>query len=369
MENTSTTASAVAAFFAQTYSEARKKFLAAASRGGLDVQSAMHPQRGQDGEALAVDVARFGRADAQALLVISSGCHGAEGFCGSGVQNALLADTDFHTAATQADVAVLYLHALNPHGFSWWRRTTNENVDLNRNWQDFSQPLPENPGYEELADAIVPDVWPPTPENEAVLADYAGHHGAMGLQAAISGGQYTHPNGLFFGGTSVSWCRQALTASLAAHGRQCRRLGWIDLHTGLGPSGVGERIFAAPFDAATLARARAWWGDEVTCLEEGNSSSAPVTGTIWNAAGHACPQAEYTGIALEYGTLPIEQVLYALRADQWRENHPAAPAALATQIRRQTRDAFYIDTPQWQEQIVTQGLQAARQAVAGLAAK
>ena len=37
-----------------------------------------------------MDVARYGPADAPALLIISSACHGVEGFCGSGVQIALL---------------------------------------------------------------------------------------------------------------------------------------------------------------------------------------------------------------------------------------------------------------------------------------
>ena len=43
---------------------------------------------------------------------------------------------------------------------------------------------------------------------------------------------------------------------LRDHGRRCKRLAWIDLHTGLGPSGHGERIFAGRDDAGG-ARARA----------------------------------------------------------------------------------------------------------------
>ena len=81
------------------------------------------------------------------------------------------------------------------------------------------------------------------------------------LQAAISGGQYEHPEGLFYGGRAPTWSQQTLRHVLQDHGRHCARLGWIDLHTGLGPSGHGERIFAGRDDAAALARARAWWGD------------------------------------------------------------------------------------------------------------
>jgi Protein of unknown function (DUF2817) len=355
-------------FFAQSYQEARSKFVTAAEAAGLTVKSHAHPLLGRDDEALAMDVVRAGPADAKAVLVISSACHGVEGYCGSGVQNALLADGAFHAQAQAAGVAVLYVHALNPYGFSWIRRTTHENVDLNRNWQDFSQPLPRNVAYDDIAHAVVPPTWPPSAENEGILAAFAQRHGQPALQAALSGGQYHHSNGIFFGGHAPTWSRQTLTHVLEDHGRLCERLGWIDLHTGLGPCGHGEKIFADRNDAAALARTRAWWGAEVTSIYDGSSTSALITGMIFNAAYEACPQAQYTGIALEYGTVPIEQGLVALRGDQWLYNHPEAGAEQRAAIKRQLRDAFYIDTPEWKQQIVQQGVRAAQQAVLGLAA-
>jgi hypothetical protein len=87
---------------------------------------------------------------------------------------------------------------------------------------------------------------------------------------------------------------------------------------------------------------------------------------MWSSIYDECPQAEYTGIALEYGTLPIMQMMDSLRADQWLENHPDAPAAQRKQIKQQTRDAFYTDTDAWKAQIVEQGLHAALGAVRGL---
>jgi hypothetical protein len=357
----------VTAFFAQSYAGARGKFLAAAEAAGLAVHSHTHPLRGRDGETLAMDVARLGAADAKALLIVSSACHGVEGYCGSGVQGALLADPAFHAQARAAGVAVLYIHGLNPYGFSWWRRVTHENVDLNRNWQDFNQPLPHNADYEAIAHALLPPTWPPTADNEALLTGYGAQHGPRALQAAVTGGQYSHPQGLFFGGHAPTWSQQTLRHVLQSHGRRCARLGWIDLHTGLGPSGHGERIFACKDDAAALARARAWWGAEVTSIYDGSSASALLSGLMWMGAYQECPQAEYTGIAMEYGTVPVSEVIQALRAEQWMENHPEAAAEARAAVKQQFRDAFYTDTPAWKQQIVAQGLDAARQAVAGLA--
>jgi hypothetical protein len=362
------TRDSLVACFAQSYVEARAKFRAAADGAGLDVESHPHPMVGRDGEGLAMDVARVGPADAAALLVVSSGCHGVEGFCGSGVQVALLGDPGLLRAAHDAGVALLLIHALNPYGFSWWRRTTHENVDLNRNFHDFTQPLPKNEAYDALSHLLVPATWPPAEEVEAGIAAFAARHGARALQSAISAGQHDHPEGLFYGGRDRTWSQQTLRHVLHDCGRRCSRLGWIDLHTGLGPNGHGERIFAARDDAATLARARAWWGDAVTSTYDGSSSSAKLTGMMFEAAYQECPQAEYTGIALEFGTRPMSEVVRALRADQWLENHPEADEPTRLAIKRELRDAFYTDRDDWKAKVVAQGLDAVRQAVAGLAA-
>ena len=355
--------------FSQSYAEARGKFMAAADAAGLDVQSHAHPLLGQDGEALAMDVVRDGPANAPAVLLVTSACHGVEGFCGSGVQVALLGDAALRARGHAAGVAVLYIHALNPWGFSWWRRTTHENVDLNRNFHDFAKPLPANPAYDEIAHLAVPGTWPPSAEVNAAIGRYIAERGERALQAAFSGGQHSHPQGIFYGGQNPTWSNVTLRHVLQDHGRQCQRLGWIDLHTGLGPSGVGERIYAGRDDAATVARARAWWGDQVTSIYDGSSTSALLTGLMWGAADEECPQAEYTGLAMEYGTVPVMQVMDALRADQWAENHPELAAPQRQAIRRQVRDAFYTDTPVWKQAVLDQAFDAVGQAVAGLSAK
>ncbi|MBC7955043.1 MAG: DUF2817 domain-containing protein [Cytophagales bacterium] len=352
--------------FAQTYAQARAKFLEAAESAQLDVQSHLHPGRGRDGELLALDAVRDGPPDAKRVLLISSGCHGVEGFCGSGIQVALLNDTAWRQQAHDAGVAVLYLHALNPHGFSWWRRTTHENVDLNRNFQNFQQPLPTNPGYNEIAHLLVPPTWPPRWRDHAGLVVFLLRRGLRALQAAVSAGQYEHPQGLFFGGRSPTWSHLTLRRVLREHGARAERLAWIDLHTGLGPNGVGERIYAGHDDAAAITRARAWWGPNITSIYDNSSSSARLTGMMWSAVDDECPQAEYTGIALEYGTVPLRQALRALRADQWLQNHPEHLAKRGPDIKQQIRDAFYTDTTAWKQRVVAQALQAARQGVAGL---
>jgi hypothetical protein len=357
--------------FSPTYAQARSRFLAAGGAAGLHVECKPHPLQGRDGEELAMDVARDGHPNADKLLIVSSACHGVEGFCGSGVQTAALQDAQWREHAGRLGVAVLYVHALNPYGFSHIRRATHENVDLNRNFHDFSKPLPVNEAYRELQPLLLPEEWPPSPANSAAIGNYIATHGEAAFQAAITRGQHEFPDGLFFGGTQPTWSNLALREVLRTHGRRAGRIAWIDIHTGLGPSGVGERIFAGRDDAAAVARARAWWGAEgatpITSIYDGSSTSAFLTGLMCGAVYDECQQAQYTGIALEYGTVPVLDTLQALRAEHWLHVHPEAPPAQAAQIKQQMKDAFYTDTDEWKDKILKQGREALFQAVDGLA--
>jgi hypothetical protein len=87
---------------------------------------------------------------------------------------------------------------------------------------------------------------------------------------------------------------------------------------------------------------------------------------MWMSAQDEFPHAEYTGIALEYGTLPMNDMLSALRADHWLHIHPEASDELKQSIKAQIFAAFYTDTDVWREQIISQAREAMFQAVEGL---
>ncbi len=55
-----------------------------------------------------------------------------------------------------------------------------------------------------------------------------------------------------------------------------------------------------------------------------------------------------------------------MRADQWLANHPQAPAAMHTAIKRQVRDAFYQDADDWKITVYAQAANATRLALAGI---
>ena len=352
----------VLACFSATYAEARRKFMEAATRRELRVESEVLDLPGAQGETLAVDVVRDGPRDATRLLVILSGVHGLEGFCGSAIQTGLL---EQGVCPQAPGTAVLYVHAINPYGFSHLRRATQENVDLNRNFVDFGQPLPVNAGYAQIHDALLPSQWPPCAEAEAVLSAYAERHGARGLQHAISLGQHTHADGLHYGGVGPSWSNQVFRAILRRHAAGVQQLASIDIHTGLGPSGHGERIFASfDPDPEVLQLATRWWG-QVTDVLKGTSASIPLTGPIQTALHQECPDARHVGICLEFGTHPMAKVMHALRAEHWLHRHGAA-GGVATALRAEVKEAFYPASDEWKIAVWRQGREACMQALDGL---
>lgn len=355
--------------FSANYAQARARFLEAAQEAGLSVEQHLHPFRGPGGEDLAMDVVRDGPLDAQAVLLVTSACHGVEGFAGSAVQVACLRDAKWRGYAHAHAVAVVYVHALNPWGFAWQRRVTHEKVDLNRNFVDFSRPLPANDGYRQLHSLLLPPDWPPSFDNEQALQAWIAAHGMHAFQSAATCGQYEFPDGLFYGGTAPTWSHRNWRRVLRQHARAARRLAWIDVHTGLGPTGVGERILAGPPDPQTVARARQWWQtpkDPVTVTQEGTSSSAALHGELWEAVYQECAQAEYAGITLEYGTAPLAEMLDALRGDHWLALNPHAAPQNAAAIRQRMLDAFYVNTALWRTQVLEQANEALFQAVEGL---
>lgn len=361
---------AAAAVFPPDFIGARERFLALAARAELPVKTYENPRKGPTGERLATDVALQGDPSAQRVLLTISGSHGIEGFCGSGCQADWLMESA--RAELPPDIAILHIHALNPFGFAWLRRVNEDGVDLNRNFHDFTKPLPENPDYDTLADALVPASLTPdvVAACEARIAKFRNDRGQRALQRARSGGQYKHPTGMFYGGTKPTWSRQTLERIVDDYGLTAReRVGVIDYHTGLGPYGYGELICDHDPGTPSVAAAIEWYGECVTVPALGTSSSVPKSGTAGTAFWQRRfgPRVVYT--ALEYGTFspdvgrgPMREdhVLHARGPIDW--NSPETQ-----RIKRNLRHHFFPDTQPWRELVLFRSRQVLAQALAGLA--
>jgi hypothetical protein len=354
--------------FAASYSDARDKFLSAARIAGATTHRYDNPTQGPNGESLSTDVAWLGPLDAAKVVVTLSSTHGVEGYCGSGFQVDWLASIG--ASGLPTGTAAMFVHAINPYGFAWTRRVTEEGNDLNRNYVDHSRPYPANEGYLEVADLLVPADFSKEglAAADAKLAAYRNKVGDVAYYRAVSGGQYSHPDGIFFGGGGPSWSNRTLHAIADTFLRTRSDVAVIDFHTGLGPYGYGEPITHYDIDSSGSRRVRAFWGESVTESKRGQTASQARDGLGHYALNRILrePATRLTMCTLEFGTFDRESGLKAFRADHWLHRYGDPLGKEAEPIREAMRRQFYPDTDDWKKAVLFRGHQVVAQAIAGV---
>lgn len=350
-----------------SYAQARRNFLTACSQADIAVTSYNNALPGPEGEELATDVAFFGPRDASKLLVMVSGVHGVEGFSGSATQVGWIAQQRYR--ALPPDTAVLMIHLINPWGVAHLRRYTEENVDLCRNFMDFSGMLPANQAY----DAIHGEL-----EIGETLGDCGQHSGLyLGKQVAEHGleyvvdlfmaGQYDHPQGFGFGGTEPSWANRTLRKILNTHNDCARDVCFVEFHTGLGPWGYGQLITLHAGDE--LDRVRTYFGPWVF---NPSADKAPGEEGYRVVHGHtsvgykSCfAQARVTAVTLEFGTYPPAETLALLLQEHLlvQQATKASTRQMDT-IKRQLLEYHHPSDWEWRVAFWARSLQVIRQAFA-----
>lgn len=337
--------------FSSTYRDARAKFLNAARARGATLQSHRLPShKGPQDEELAADVALLGSVSAKQVLMIISGTHGVEGHAGSACQIALL-ESDFLTELA-ACARVVLVHAINPYGFAHSRRTNEDNIDLNRNFVDFSQQTPRNPDYAEHAREFLPasGAWEDFLSARERLRQEAGLRGGYQfLKKALQPGQYEFPNGLYYGGAQPCWsnkvfmqiCRQAFDG--------CERAAVLDIHTGLGPPGTGELIF---MDRELARRYAHCFTPPVSCAGGQDSVSASVKGPLVTAAYDQLSAPIAICGALEFGTVSLQENVEAKIFESWTYQHLSPLDARRRESVKRFKDAYYPDDPKWKKSVI-----------------
>lgn len=349
--------------FPISYQAARQQWLKRIAE--LNIQKQMLPfvcaGSGPENEELVSDTVWIGAENAERVVVVIAGTHGVEGFAGSAIQIDLLRLLIKGVAALPENTALLLLHALTPWGYAWSRRCDADGVDLNRNVVDFSQPLPETPDYLKLRPALfATDI---EQRQRACLA-FSEQYGRTALEKAISGGQYTDPDGPFYGGKQPAHGRRVCEELIRHYALQQRRLAVVDLHTGLGLYGYGEIICDHAPDSAGATIARQWYGDAVTLPLAGTSSSVPKIGLLdylWHGVMHD----EGCYITLEFGTFSTDQLFDVLLKDHqlWARPDNQSDRLAHSAI---MRHHFCPADPAWREMVLFRGRQVIGQALRGV---
>lgn len=312
----------------RSYSAALAQFIEAATARGAALERFDVPGKGPDGEALSTDVARLGSASAERLLIITSGTHGNEGLGGSAVQHDLLVGLDRlvapHGGTLPGDCAIVLIHAVNPWGFAHHRRQTEANIDLNRNFRDWSVEAPDRPVYASLHGQLCPDTIDPS--SEAMFAEMANalvaEHGMAWVQARFTEGQWQFPDGLYYGGDDAAPENKRLQSIVAAHVSGCRHALLIDVHTGMGAYGDHLLLAGVSNDSPQAAWLRNSFSPQrvVALRDQGEAHGGrwpTVDGKMTTAIQRAHRDIRIEAVTIEFGTMIGGTVFMAERREHW----------------------------------------------------
>ncbi len=335
------------------YRTARARLHAAAA--GWSHRAWPHPLLGPDGGALATDTYRLGPRDAKRLLILNSGTHGLEGLLGSGVQLALVE----RGLTPGPDLAVLLIHAINPFGFAWRRRVNEDGVDLNRNFVDFSAPLPVNEEFLRHAAAIDPDEWPDVPiASLSVDSD---------VPRAAHAGQYDDPTASAFGGHGPTWSNRTLHAIYDAEVGAAETILLFDIHTGAGPYAATEFFVAEP--AASGIAAEWFPGAERFVIAKTARFGDPsgVTGLLLSSLPTRFPDRTTIACLSECGTYQNRMPATVARRDTWVQRKGVRNTPMGQRWALEAQEIFGPADPSWRRYSVAGVLARIDEALRGLA--
>ncbi|MBF0471313.1 MAG: DUF2817 domain-containing protein [Gammaproteobacteria bacterium] len=355
--------------FSHDYTSARNRLLAAFQSLPRSLlrnhQHYPHPLTGPEGEGLSCDLLQLGqREEPEQLLVLISGTHGVEGFAGSAIQCDLIARLQ-PLLQRHPGLGVAVIHALNPWGFAWLRRQDDAGIDLNRNFIDFSQPLPIHREFAQLRQRLQGCAAVTLQQ----LQQWMEGREQTDFVEVMTRGQYHHPESLFYGGQSPSWSQQILSEmTCGAPFTTARTVAVIDLHTGLGPYGYGEVINDHPPHTSGFLQTEQWYGNNALSTALGESVSGVKLGLL-DYYWHQLLGDRGCFVTLEFGTYADHQLFLTLINEMLYHNR-----AFAQGIQRdihspqvqQLRHFFYPDETSWKQMVLFRGRQIVSLALTGM---
>lgn len=308
-------------YFQESYDDCRKSFITEAGQAqgvyrnvsisDIKIQSEVDPN-------LTIDYCYIpAQKTFERLLILTSGVHGVEGYVGSAVQQMFL--NELLKEIRLDNLGLLLIHGINPYGFKYKRRVTENNVDLNRNSSTDSRLFETvNSGYSDLNGFLNPKQKVNTKSLGNIFFQLNAFQKilqySMGtLRQAILQGQYQYEKGVYFGGKGLDPAIKAVTPLIQDVAQNYDMVFNIDLHTGYGKRGT-MHLFPNPMkDRRRKAKIenifsgiRIDWGEE--------DDFYTVTGDFATYVGQLIPEKYYLTMTFEFGTLDSQVTMGAIKS-------------------------------------------------------
>ncbi|MFM6930501.1 MAG: M14 family metallopeptidase [Bdellovibrio sp.] len=297
------------------------------------------------------------------LLILTSGVHGMEGFVGSALQNQFTKENFWQLR--DANLGILLIHAINPYGFKFNRRVTENNVDLNRNFDTSTDLFTlKNEGYKKVDSLLNPTevahggIW----DRLKFYFDCVKaivKHSMESLRRAILRGQYEFPNGIYFGGTGFEPQKDLIEKEILEVAPGYEQTLLVDLHTGYGRRGQLHLFSDQTPDMDPVYLQNIFAGYE---LESGQKKDfyAVSGGLVVYLAKLLKSKSKFAGIVFEFGTLDSQKTvgsldsLYRMVRENQKFHYGAHSKAEDEEINHAFAELFYPESPEWRQAVSQQ---------------
>lgn len=304
-------------------------------------------------------------ANAQNLIVLTTGVHGIEGYIGSVMLDVFW--NEIYPGLNEENTGVLVVANVNPYGMKYHRRYNENNVDLNRNfildWDSFDMTV--NKDYPLVYDFLGPEkkignaFW-----HElgfyGTLVKQILTNGVDTISNALTGGQYEYPEGVYYGGTqdeaSTVYLKDIFKQTLDS---SYENIVHIDIHSGYGPR-YNMVIFNSIYETMNEAETKELFGyDNVISYD--SEAFYPTTGDttdfyyrLWEQMGK---KKSLFSTCFEFGTLGdgfFDTVLSMKYTVEENQSHwyPSDNETTNAIVDERYHELFYPTEKEWREKTI-----------------
>ena len=315
-----------------------------------------------DGD-LTIDLCYIPALKKSRLIIISCGVHGVEGFAGSAVQRMFM--REILPKVDLENTGIFLIHGMNPFGFKYVRRVTENNVDLNRNCDvDRALFTAKNEGYSSLVEFLNPEK--PVDMNSmgnqfffvrAVIKIL--QKSMKSLRQSVLQGQYEFAKGIFFGGKDFEPQVISIKSALADAISDYDAVFGIDIHTGWGARNK-LHLFPNPVENQNVRGAmekifegyQIDWGD--------TEDFYTVTGDFSDFIGKIIPGKFYLPMTFEYGTMDSQTTMGSVKSlhNMIIENqgfyYGYKTKDDEIEVKKRFREMYFPSSGEWRSEVIRQ---------------
>lgn len=358
-------------YYPKNFTTARRRFRELVQQASRNKKIETWQVPSAQAHDLSADSAYFpAQKKAKTLFVFISGVHGLEGYTGHAIQAMFL--KELLPYADQDETGFLFVHALNPWGFEFHSRNTENGVNLNRNCSTRPQLYSaQNIRSLELSDRFIPRGPVDTEQCHLLQNKHETDAGIFFADVSmddfiksVGRGQFHSKEGLEYGGKGPEPQIRQFIRCLEEIIPQYQDIILFDIHTGLGHRGqlhlltgdvegcVHPHLFNEIFNPQQDRDLYEFTPADA----EGFYETLGATNNIFPEIAE--PHQRVCAMTMEFGTLGHDMPTLLDGLNRWLLEHQGsiygyAHSDLEKKVKEKYLEKFFPQDPLWQKSVLS----------------